>query len=131
MAGFITESAMLYAGKHLLIDAHNCKNNADMMAITTMLISACKNIGATVLFSHAHPFNGGGSSGVIILAESHCTWHQWPEENFVAIDIFVCGGCDPNLAIELIVELFEPTYVNTKLEKRGTKMIEHQQSLYV
>ncbi len=36
-----------------------------------------------------------GVSGVLVLAESHISIHTWPERDFAAIDIFMCGACDP------------------------------------
>ena len=117
--GFITEDGVTYAGKHLLIDAYNCRYTPDMSTLETMMVEACKATGATVLFHHAHLFNGGGSSGVVILAESHGSWHQWVEENFVAIDIFVCGKCDPEKALGIIAECLVPERMALRLEKRG------------
>jgi S-adenosylmethionine decarboxylase len=119
MAGFIQEGSLCFAGKHLLLDLHDCEYNAPMEQIQQAMIQACLATGATVLFDYAHPFEGNGSSGVIVLAESHGSWHQWPENNFVAIDIFVCGTCDPHLAVPVLVSLFKPKRVNVKLEKRG------------
>lgn len=119
MVGFVQEENCSYAGKHLLLDLYNCKNNFDMETIRLFLTDVCRAIGATVLFSHAHLFDGGGSSGAVILAESHCTWHQWPENNFIALDIFVCGDCDPTIAIPMVQYFFQPETVVDKLEKRG------------
>lgn len=117
--GFITEDDVTYAGKHLLIDCYNCQNCPDIVAIEEMMITAAKATGATVLFSHMHPFEGGGSSGAVILAESHISVHFWSDEKFSAFDVFVCGNCDPTLAVPYIRDLFQPTKLETKLEKRG------------
>ena len=94
-----------------------------LVEIESAMITACIATGATVLFHYAHPFDGNGSSGAVILAESHGTWHQWPENNYIAIDIFVCGNCDPTLAIPVLEELFQPTRIETKLEKRGSLVV--------
>lgn len=121
VVGFVVEGDISYAGKHLLIDAYNCNGKFDMASIEAMMVEACKATGATVLFHHAHLFDGHGSSGVVVLAESHGSWHSWPEEKFVAIDIFVCGVCDPHNAITHIEKLLKPTEMKIKLEKRGIK----------
>ena len=121
MVGFINEeNGTSYAGKHLLIDFFDCGNKEEnLKEIEEAMICAAKATGATVLFSHIHPFDGGGSSGAVILAESHITFHRWHEENFLAIDIFVCGECNPYFAIPILKEYFIPTYTSIKLEKRG------------
>lgn len=121
MVGFINGPDCCFAGQHLLVDLFDCKHTEKMKAIENIMVEACKATGATVLFSHSHPFSGGGSSGAVILAESHGTWHSWTEENFIAIDIFVCGDCEPTNAIEILKSFFEPTTISIKLEKRGIK----------
>ena len=46
--------------------------------------------------------------GVVLRAESHITVHTWPENGFIAIDIFMCGSCDPDLAADYIVNALQP-----------------------
>ena len=116
---FIIDGNNCYAGKHLLIDLYDCANMADVESISETIIVAAKATGATVLFSHGHPFNGGGSSGVAVLAESHISWHSWQIEKFIAIDIFVCGSCNPYLAVPILEKFFKPGKLITKMEKRG------------
>jgi S-adenosylmethionine decarboxylase len=118
MVGFITESGTTYAGKHLLLDLYDCEDMSDMETIEKMLVNACIATGATVLFSHSHLFPGGGSSGAVILAESHATFHVWQEERVVCIDCFVCGNCDPEKIIKIVIELFKPKKIIKKIEKR-------------
>lgn len=122
MVGFITDkdTGKEYAGNHLLIDAYGCKTNLEIDEILSILEQAARATGATILFSHGHPFTPEGSSGAIILAESHVTWHLWPERNnFMAMDIFVCGDCDPYKAIPVIENGFQPTKLVVKREQRG------------
>jgi S-adenosylmethionine decarboxylase len=119
MVGFVKENGFSFAGKHLLIDLYDCKITPEHTLIESAMVDACIATGATVLFQHSHPFPGGGSSGVVILAESHGTWHSWPEEKFTAVDIFVCGECQPEEAVSILERLFQPKRTLTKLEKRG------------
>lgn len=119
MVGFIVDGNSTYAGKHLLIDFYGCEYNPKAGEIEEAMVAACIETGATVLFHYSHPFDGDGSSGVCVLAESHGTWHHWPENNFCAIDIFVCGTCDPILALNGLSALFKPSQCILKCEKRG------------
>jgi S-adenosylmethionine decarboxylase len=121
MVGLVTENGITYAGKHLLIDFYECQNHGTLQEIEKVMKESCIATGATVLFSYLHPFNSGGVSGAIILAESHESIHTWPEENFVSLDIFVCGTCDPYLAIPVLENWFKPQQKTIKLEIRGTK----------
>jgi len=120
MVGFIREDNYQYAGRHVLIDLYGCYDIDDPERIKILLSDICKNLGATVLYSYAHEFDGGGSSGVIILAESHCTWHHWLSEGYIALDIFVCGNCQPQDALDDLITMFKPTRHELNLVKRGT-----------
>ena len=121
--GFIQEGDLCYAGRHLLIDFYNCGYNPLAHEIEECMVQACIATGATVVFHYSHPFEGNGSSGVCVLAESHGTWHQWPENNFCAIDIFVCGTCDPERAIPILSSVFKPGQTKISLEKRGIQSV--------
>lgn len=119
MVGFVEANGISYAGKHLLIDLHDCKHHGSIEEITQVMVDSCKATGATVLFSYLHPFDGGGVSGAVILAESHESIHTWPERGFVSLDIFVCGDCDPYLALPILEQWFQPKRSDITLQMRG------------
>ena len=56
---------------------------------------------------------------VLVLAESHISIHSWPERGYAALDVFMCGDCDPYLAIPVLKEAFAPAYVTLAENKRG------------
>ena len=107
-----------HAGKHLMLDLYNC-NPSCIYDILNGLEKICIDIGAVVVKTQSHYFDDGGSSGAIILAESHCSWHHWIEEKYVSIDIFTCGSVDPFDAISGIVDLFGPEEYETHFVVRG------------
>ena len=87
---------MTYAGMHLLVDLWGATNLNDPAHIDAALREAAEAAGATILHGHFHHFSpNGGVSGVLVLAESHISIHTWPERDFAAVDIFMCGACDP------------------------------------
>jgi S-adenosylmethionine decarboxylase len=45
--------------------------------------------------------------------------HTWPERNFAAFDIFMCGDSKPELAIEILKDQFNAKKVVTTIKKRG------------
>lgn len=74
---------------------------------------------AQVLASHMHAFgSGGGVTGVVLLAESHITVHTWPERDYAAFDVFMCGGCDAEAAAAVIAEAGAATVEIRSLERR-------------
>ena len=54
-----------------------------------------------------------------MLAESHITIHTWPEHDFAAIDVFLCGDMDAEAAIGLLRERLEPGRVELFSRDRG------------
>ena len=117
---FVEKDGVKFAGTHLLIDLWGATNLADPALIDRALREAAETAGATILHSHFHHFSpNGGVSGVIVLAESHISIHTWPERNFAAVDIFMCGACDPYKTIPLLKATFSPNFVNLNEQRRG------------
>src|SRR5579875_1658056 len=111
---------MKFAGTHLLVDLWEATNLADPALIDRTLCEAALAAGATILHSHFHHFSpNGGVSGVVVLAESHISIHTWPERNFAAVDIFMCGACDPHEAIPVLNRAFSPGRIDLNEERRG------------
>ncbi len=117
---FVERDGMKYAGMHLLVDLWGATNLADPALIDTALRAAAVKAGATILHSHFHHFTpNGGVSGVVVLAESHISIHTWPERNFAAVDIFMCGACDPHDAVPVLRAAFHPDRVDLGEQRRG------------
>ena len=119
---FVEQDGLTFAGSHLLLDLWGANNLEDPDQIEQVLSAAAEAAGATVLHAHIHRFeSGGGVSGVVVLAESHISIHTWPERNFAAIDIFMCGGGDPYKSIPKIRDFFAPDKLNVSEQKRGVR----------
>ena len=58
-------------------------------------------------------------SGVLVLAESHISIHTWPERDFAAVDIFMCGACNPYRSLPVLKETFSPTSILLAEQRRG------------
>ncbi|CAK7191855.1 S-adenosylmethionine decarboxylase proenzyme [Commensalibacter sp. Nvir] len=117
---FIVRDGMRFAGIHLLVDLWDAINLDNPNAIDSILCEAAVTAGATILHSHFHHFTpNGGVSGVVVLAESHISIHTWPERNFAALDIFMCGACDPYTAIPVLQRFFEPERIVLDEQRRG------------
>jgi len=90
-------------GEHILLDVEGNLAFSSQTELTKILTGAAKAGGATVLSSHFHPFGDkAGITGVLLLAESHISVHTWPEKNYAAFDVFMCGKCQAEKAIEYI-----------------------------
>jgi S-adenosylmethionine decarboxylase len=84
------------------------------------LEAASTAAGATLLNIFLHEFpSSGGITGVALLAESHMSIHTWPEKEYAAIDIFMCGRADPELALNVLILQLRPTHTFIEHLVRG------------
>jgi S-adenosylmethionine decarboxylase len=117
---FVEKEGQRFAGMHLLVDLWDAHHLQDPAFIESALREASEAADATILHSHFHHFSpNGGVSGVIVLAESHISVHTWPERNFAAVDIFMCGSCDPYRSLPALKAAFEPAEMRLREERRG------------
>ena len=119
---FIINKNEEYAGSHILLDLWNVEFNNSIKSLKKIILESIKLSGATLLHIHFHRFGKEqGISGVAILAESHISVHTWPERNFLAFDIFMCGDTRPDLAAKHLIKALNPNRKVIKLIKRGVK----------
>jgi S-adenosylmethionine decarboxylase len=84
-------------GLHAIIEHSGEISGFDCQQLDDLLRKAAEAAGATILTSRFHDFGDGlGNTGVLVLAESHISVHTWPENNYAAIDIFVCSKIGHN-----------------------------------
>ena len=106
--GLQDDEEHLPAGEHVLVDIKNV--NAAFLdseeRLATALIAAVEASKLTLLSYHCHGMVPSGVSCVGVLLESHVSFHTWPEEGVITLDLFTCGS-EPLLpAIQVIDRLF-------------------------
>lgn len=117
---FVSQKGVEFAGTHLLLEFWEASTLDDETAIEQALVGAAEAAGATVLDVRLHTFlPSGGVTGVLLLAESHISIHTWPERSYAAIDIFMCGDCNPHLSVPVLEEAFRPGRTEVSEHKRG------------
>ena len=120
---FIERDGVRYAGNHLIIDLFGARRLDDLKHIERTLKRCVEVAGATLLHIPLHHFTpNGGVSGVAVLSESHISIHSWPEADYAALDVFMCGEAKPHLAIEVLREEFSARDVVVKTHLRGEEM---------
>lgn len=110
-------------GTHVLADLKGADAAllADGAWLEQVACEAARLAGATVLFAHTHGFGAGqGVAGVVLLAESHLTFHTWPEHGAAALDAFMCGDCQPERALEHLVKALGARNVHYRRIERGS-----------
>lgn len=115
-------------GPHFILDGYGCKRNSliDLEHVYDFLDKLPERIGMTKISQpHVFKYSGvkpqdWGVTGTVILAESHCSFHSFPERhNFITIDCYSCKFFDPNLVLEVIQEYFGPQDYEYHVIERG------------
>ena len=116
----IERNGARYAGVHLILDLKGAKHLDDIAHVESALREAVDAAGATLLHIHLHHFTStDGVSGVAVLAESHISVHTWPEIEFAAVDVFMCGDTRPELTVPVFERAFEPASLEVREHFRG------------
>lgn len=99
-------------GRHLLVDLQDAIALDDATAVERAIRDGAASADAHILAFHLHRFTPfAGLTAAAMLAESHITIHTWPEEGFAAVDIFMCGACDPLACLPALISTFLPGVV--------------------
>jgi len=110
-------------GRHMIVDITGDINSLpfwNMDHSAALLKEAVLEAGATIINERWHHFGAGcGYTGIIVLAESHLSIHTWPEKGFAAIDVFMCGDCNPQDTLKKIVDTFSPIVYTINVLDRG------------
>jgi S-adenosylmethionine decarboxylase len=107
-------------GTHLIADFWGASSLTDVEVLDTAIRAAVSEAGATLLNLYLHRFGSGeGVTGVALLAESHISVHSWPERGYLALDVFMCGDCDPEVAVRVLEQRLRPARVSIRKLSRG------------
>ena len=111
-------------GYHLMLELYGCDQEQinSRSYLHNLVKAAVKKAGLTNLGSRFHQFKPHGVTGFTLLAQSHISFHTWPEFGYLVLDIFTCG--DQNQADQLaghFLEKLQPDRVSTHVVRKGYK----------
>ena len=89
-----------------------------------VLCSSLKKNGFSIIRkTGSYKFEGGGQgvTGFVLLAQSHAAFHSYPEWNYIALDVYTCGGFDPEPIVSAMERHLDPEKVRRIFQKRGGK----------
>ena len=114
-------------GLHLVGTLINCDSKiiTDYESLYSFLCEFPIKIGMTVVAFPENPMlhrvqNDHGFMGVVLLYESHFSFHCWPEaDSSIDFDLFSCKKFDDIYAMQLLIDFFKGSPVGCVLLGRG------------
>ncbi|MBI1942077.1 MAG: polyamine aminopropyltransferase [Betaproteobacteria bacterium] len=119
-------------GLHLIGDLSGCRCDPQLLLDSAGMREKCLQLvaqaGLTTMDSNFHQFEGGGYTGMVLLAESHLALHTWPERQGVTIDVYVCNYSADNsdkakTLFEGMVGLFQPAEIARHAVERNEHLL--------
>jgi S-adenosylmethionine decarboxylase len=101
-------------GPHLMLDCRQCDYDkiSDMATVFKFLDELPTKIGMNkIIPPYVIDYDGlvpedKGITGMVIIAESHLTFHSFVEKDYFFFDLFSCKPFDVDLVVQLVVETF-------------------------
>jgi S-adenosylmethionine decarboxylase len=113
---------MTHLGFHYIWDIYNCNYKAidKVPEVQTLMAELLQISNLTKLSESFNQFAPHGVTGIYLLEESHLSVHTWPENNYVAIDLFSCVSLDNLATVEQALRKHLGTVrIDFKILERG------------
>lgn len=102
-------------GPHLMLDCTGCNPEkiGDLQLIWDFLNQLPAKIGMTKITQpYVFPYEGlipedRGVTGMVIIAESHLTFHSFVDKDYFFFDLFSCKNFDVEAALQHVIDTFE------------------------
>lgn len=110
-------------GNHIIAElsgiSYEITNDLDFLK--KIIRRAIRKSGVNLIAESYHRFNPQGISGVLLLAESHISFHTWPQEGYISMDIYTCGSANTVDILTYIVGKLNCKYVEYRHIQRGIR----------
>ena len=116
---------MVKVGEHITLDIIGTKKEYSPSFFEKIIYKIAKKAKVTILEILKHKFEPQGFTLVALLAESHMSFHTFPEHNIISFDFFTCGKVSPAVAIDIIKKEIEHTRIVKKEFNRDTVSLYH------
>ena len=112
-------------GEHITLDIVGTTKEYDPSFYEKLVYRIAKKAEVTVLKISKFKFEPQGFTLVALLAESHISFHTFPEKKIISFDFFTCGKVSPSVAIKIIKQEIDHTYIIKKEFNRDTIDLYH------
>ena len=93
---------MTKVGEHITLDIIGTTDEYDPSLYESVIHKIAKAAKVTVLEISKHKFEPQGFTILALLAESHISFHTFPEKGIISFDFFTCGKISPSIALDII-----------------------------
>ncbi len=98
---------MIKIGEHITLDFFGVKKDYQPSFYEKIIYTIAKAAKVEILNVSSHKFEPQGYTGFYLLAESHLSFHTWPEKGIISIDLYTCGDIDKAFnATQYIITIF-------------------------
>ena len=111
---------MTKVGEHITLDIIGTTKEYSPEFYEKLVYKIAKLAKVTVLEISKYKFEPQGFTLVALLAESHMSFHTFPENEIISFDFFTCAKVSPSVAIDVIKNEIEHKYIIKKEFNRDT-----------
>ena len=112
-------------GEHITLDIIGTEKEYEPKFFEKLVYKIAKKAKVTVLEISKFKFEPQGFTLVALLAESHISFHTFPEKGIISFDFFTCGKVSPSVALKVIKEEIEHKQIIIKEFNRDTIDLYH------
>ena len=93
---------MVKVGEHIALDLLGIKQDYTPKFFGKIIYKIAKAAKVEILNVSQHKFEPQGFTLVALLAESHMSFHTFPEKNIISFDFFTCAKVSPSVALDIL-----------------------------
>ena len=93
---------MTKVGEDITLDIIGTTKEYEPQFFEKLVYKIAKKAKVTVLEISKYKFEPQGFTLVALLAESHISFHTFPEKGIISFDFFTCGKVNPVVALDII-----------------------------
>ena len=116
---------MTKVGKHITLDIIGTSKEYDPSVYEKVIHVIAKAANVTILNISKYKFEPQGFTILALLAESHISFHTFPEKGVISFDFFFFFYINPSIAIDIIKNEFKHKRIVKKEFNRDSKSLYH------
>ena len=93
---------MTKVGEHITLDIIGTAKEYDPSVFEKVIHDIAKAAKVTILKISKYKFEPQGFTILALLAESHISFHTFPEKGIISFDFFTCGKVNPNVSLDIL-----------------------------